>query len=438
MRKTSSFTVALLLVLLAACGSRSGAPTSAAAALVAGGRTAKLCAEPGAGWEARAPEGLGLDAATLQDAFDWANQHSGLSMAVYRHGCLAGVSRLDPLTGDQAMDGWSMTKSVTAMIVGRAVTLGLLDVDAPISRWWPEADEAHGRLTLRQLMTETAGMDVNYIRELNPAMPDRVKDALSLRFNHEPGAVWEYAQTVCDLVLNTVGRAAGRDAVEFAQEQLFAPLGIAVGSYTWERDRAGNPQGWAHLKMRNPDWARLAHMMLWNGVWNGQQLISPDYIREALTGVADNPAYGFLFWLNGGAWWRVPAVEGPDQGEGSVLPAGPDDLFGFIGIGEQRMFVIPSRDLVIVRLGDRGSFEPDTRVLLFSGRAGQVDHEILRRVLLAVTDVAYTDPGPYESAGLVLPPLDDGILADALEYYDVLGGFGLGPNATPGCTPLGC
>jgi hypothetical protein len=90
------------------------------------------------------------------------------------------------------------------------------------------------------------------------------------------------------------------------------------------------------------------------------------------------------------------------------------------------VWVIPSRDLVIVRVGDRGSLEADTRVTIFTGRAGRLDHELVRRVMLAVTDVAYTDPGAYRDSKLVLPPLDDGILRDARDLEDVAAGT-LGP-----------
>ncbi|HSW15409.1 MAG TPA: serine hydrolase [Solimonas sp.] len=433
MRKGMGMVVAALL--LAGCGGRSEAPGQPDDGLSG---PKQLCTTPAGDWQRLDPAALELDAAKLQDALDWANLHTGLSVAVYRHGCMAMQSRLDSMTANVPLDGWSMTKTVVALLVGRAVTLGLVKLDEPIGRFYPEADAEHARLTLRQLMTETAGMQVNYLRELNPAMPDRVQDALSLPFEHEPGSTWEYAQTVVDLTLNVVERAAGRDVQEFAQQELFDPLGIQQGAYIWQRDRAGNSLGYAHLWMRNQDWAKLGHLMLWGGQWNGQRLISTDYLRQMRTRVPDNPAYGFLVWLNGGGWWRVPAVEGPDSGEGSVIPSGPDDLYAFVGIGEQRIWIIPSLDLVIVRTGERGSQELDTRVTAFSGRAGQIDWEIPRRVLLAVKDAGYVDPGPYQSAGLVLPPADDGIIGDAFELQQVMAGLGLGPLSPEACSLFGC
>src|SRR5688572_26369255 len=84
--------------------------------------------EPTSGaWDVRDPLSQGVDADLLQDALDWATAHSTQSMVVVRHGCLIGTSRLDPLYAEQGLDGWSVTKNVTSMLVGRAITLGLID-----------------------------------------------------------------------------------------------------------------------------------------------------------------------------------------------------------------------------------------------------------------------------------------------------------------------
>lgn len=378
-----------------------------------------------------------LDAAKLQDAMDWATAHDTAATVVIRHGCLVGQSRLDAVTSSVPLDGWSMTKSVTSLLVGRAISLGYLTLDTPIGRFFPTADPAHRALTVRRLLTMTSGLHRNWVRELSP-QPDAVADALSLPFDHDPGTHWEYAQTAVTLLAETVSRAVHRDIQDFAQQQLFGPLGIEPGTWSWERDRAGHTDGWAHLHMRVGGWARLGQFVLDRGRWHGRKLIATRYMRAALAPTPTNHAYGFLFWLNSGDTYTLPAVYGQDDGAGPVMPAGPDDMEMFVGMQEQRVYVIPSRDMVIVRLGLPASRELDTRVTVFQGRAGEMDHEILRRVLRAVQDVPYSDPGPYQGSDLVLPPADTGIVGDATKTDDVLAGLGAGASAPKGCTPVGC
>jgi CubicO group peptidase (beta-lactamase class C family) len=311
-----------------------GAPLASAKPGVRG------CADPGFAWRTAAPDDVAVDGARLQEALDWATTHTSASVAIVRHGCLIGTSRLDALTSSQSFDGWSMTKSVTSMLVGRAVTLGLVDIDEPIRRLVPEATGAHGELTMRHLLTMTSGLHVNWVRDLSP-MPDRVRDALSLPFDHDPGTKWQYAQSPVTLLAHALERAAGEDLQSWAQSELFGPVGIAAGSWTWDRDRAGHTEGWAHLHMRAGDFARLGHLMLAGGQWNGERLISRQYLRQALTATPANDAYGFLFWLNYGDSYVLPDVEGPDEGSGPLVAAAPRDMFLMAGSGEQRTFVIP-------------------------------------------------------------------------------------------------
>ena len=414
-----------------------------AALLVAVGLTAPAahaasCGYPEDKWDQREPTELGLDAARLQETLDWANTHTSESIAVYRHGCLAGASRLDAVTAEVPWDGWSMTKSVTSLLAGRAVTLGKLNIEKPIARYYPQADRDHGSLLPRHLLTMTTGTHRNWVRDLSPQY-DRVRDALSLPFDHKPGTFWEYQQSNVSLMLGAVQRAVGsKDIQEWAQRELFGPIGIPAGSWTWDRDRSGNTEGWAHLHMRGQDWARLGYLMLHKGRWNGRQLISKAYVKKAITPGKVNNAYGYFWWLNGGGKYVLPNVEGADTGRGKIVATGPKDMYLMAGSGEQRVYVIPSRDMVIVRLGERGSREGDTRASVWTGRGGELDSELIRRTLRSVTDVAYDDPGPYKGSDPYLPPLDDGIAGDVRDTDNVAAGSGAGPDAPAGCTPVSC
>ncbi|MGH2836916.1 MAG: serine hydrolase [Thermoleophilaceae bacterium] len=107
---------------------------------------------------------------------------------------------------------------------------------------YPEADKDHGAVLPTHLLTMTSGTHRNWVRDLSP-QEDRVKDALSLPFDHKPGTHWEYQQSNVTWLLNSVERAVGFDDIQvWAQRHLFGPLGIERGWWTWDRDRSGNTE----------------------------------------------------------------------------------------------------------------------------------------------------------------------------------------------------
>ena len=399
------------------------------------------CNGPENGWFKTSAENVAIDTRKLGAAMDWATQHASLSTLAIRHGCIAGWTRLDRTTSEVALDGWSMTKSVTSMLVGRAVTMGLFDIEKPLKTWIPEADLEHGKLTPRDLLTMSSGLHHNWFRDppfAGEVMPDQVRDALSLPFDHAPGMKWAYQQTPVTLLLHLVERAVGTDIQEWAQENLFGPIGIEPGTWSWERDRAGNTEGWAHLHMRPADWARLGYLMLHEGSWKGRQLISRAYHHKAISPTRLNGAFGYLFWLNGGKNIVWPDVYGPDAGTEGPWPGAPSDTYAMVGMQNQRVWIIPSLDMVIVRMGQPGELDADTRNSVWQSQPGAIDHEIPRLVVQAVTDVRFADPGPYQMGAPTVPPLDQGLIGDARQTEDVLAGVGVPGYAPEGCTPLGC
>ena len=122
-----------------------------------------------------------MDAAKLQDAIDYGTTQASFAIRVYRHGCLVGEDRLRRPEPQLAVESWSMAKSVTSMMFGRAMTLGLISPDDPVGSLVPEADKAHGEITMHDLLTMTSGLEWNGLRDYNIfTMPDRVHDALTL------------------------------------------------------------------------------------------------------------------------------------------------------------------------------------------------------------------------------------------------------------------
>ncbi len=413
MRKLSA--AVLLLVL-----SLSLSPITARAG---GGRTT-TCAAPLAEWPTAAPEDVDLDAEALTAALEYARPRMTQEIAVYRHGYLVDARRW--FAGeDEMFEGWSMSKSVTAMATGRAATLGLLHVNDKVGEYVPEADAEHAEIRIRDLLTMTSGLHWNLYRDYNIAMADRVEDALSLPIDHKPGTFFEYGQSPVALLAKVVGNAAGVDFQDFVQAELLGPIGIQRDEWTWLRDSAGNSEGYRGFNTTVDNFAKLGYLMLHGGCWDGEAILDPRFVRAALTPSKTNPGYGYLFWLNRGESHINPTVYSRDERDHRHVESAPHDMYFMAGIQHQRVWVVPSLDLIVVRVGGSGDRQADTRSTVFTAASGEFEHEFFRLLMKAVTDVNVPDPGPYEFPDPV-PHLDPnyGILKSTTEPNDMIEGFG--------------
>jgi len=364
------------------------AAACAAGALVhaAPAQAAKTCDEPRDDWERATPEEAGFDAAKLQDALDYGTTNNSFAVRVYRRGCLVGEDRLAESNRNAQYESWSMAKSVTALLFGRAMTLGLISPDDPVGGLVPKADKAHGAITARDLLTMTSGLRWNGFRDYNIfTMPDRVRDALTLDVVHPPGTYYEYAQSAVALLAEMVGRSAGEDAQVFLQRELMDPLGIRADAWRWERDDAGHIQGFYGVNMRPDDFGRLGEVMRRGGVWRGRRLLSTEFVREAVGPSPNNGCYAWLIWVNAGKPCIGPTVSERPITESRDFPDLPADLYRFSGLFGQLVSVFPTQDIVVVRTGqDRG--------LVFSGGTDW-EHDLYEKVLGAITDQKVEPPG---------------------------------------------
>jgi CubicO group peptidase (beta-lactamase class C family) len=360
----------------------------AAAAVTAApaGAATSACPEPEASWSKQTPSQQGMDGAKLQDALDYGSTNLGFAVRVYRRGCLVGEDRAANLNRGSKYESWSMAKSVAALMFGRAMTLGLISPDDPVGALVPEADKAHGQITMRDLLTMTSGLKWNGLRDYNIfTQSDRVKDALTLEPVKPPGTYFEYAQSPVALLAYAVGQAAGEDAGTFVQRELMDPLGIAKDSWAWTRDKAGHLQGFYGVNMRPDDFGRLGELMRRGGVWKGKRLLSTDFMTRAITPTKTNGCYGWLIWLNSGSPCIGPTISERPVEDGRDFPDLPADMYRFSGLFGQLVTVFPSQDLVMVRVGqDRG--------LLPTGGSGW-EHDLYAKILGSITDQKINSPG---------------------------------------------
>jgi CubicO group peptidase (beta-lactamase class C family) len=267
-----------------------------------------------------------------------------------------------------------MTKSATATIIGILVQQGRLDVDAPAPvDGWSELDDGRSRITTHHLLTMTAGFDYqessgesdlrNLLKTMLYSMPDAPGFAAQTPLRGEPGNSWEY-QTVHSVLLQHVARnviADDQQYFRFAQRHLFDKLGMRNSFF--QADAAGTFIGGASMYASGRDWMKLGLLYLNDGIHQGERILPEGWVKYATT--ASKPslqtrAYGAQIWLN------TPA---PHQ----LFPGMPEDAYAFQGHFGQYVIVIPSLELVVVRMG-----------MTFNGEQGFDKQALLRGVVAAL------------------------------------------------------
>jgi CubicO group peptidase (beta-lactamase class C family) len=373
------------------------------------------CKEPGSGdWTEVTPADAGMDAAKLEAAINYAMANNAEAVRIIRYGCRVASDRLEPVTGQLQFQSWSLAKSITALVFGRAMTQHLVGPDDPLGALVPPADAAHGAIVMRDLLTMTSGLYWNGLRDYNILMPDRISEALTVPVDKAPGTYWEYSQSGPALVAEATQNAVGMDFQDYAQRELFGPLGIEDGTWSWERDQAGHTQGFFGLHMTPDDYARFGELMRLGGVWQGERLLSKRVVSEAITPVAQSGCYGWFIWLNAAKPCVSPRIVDRPVSDNRMFPSLPADLYQFAGLFGQLVTVFPSEGLVVARFGqDNG------------GTIGVPpwEEEFYRRVLGAITDgpVEMPEPDP-DATSVSREDVDRGFFEAAQHPEEAQGG----------------
>jgi CubicO group peptidase (beta-lactamase class C family) len=260
--------------------------------------------------------------------------------------------------------GWSMAKSVTNALVGILVRQGKLDLKAPapVPEWQAEGDPRRA-ITLDQLMRMSSGLQFEEVylplydaTAMLYGSPDFAAYAAAKPLAGPPESVWNYSSGTANIIARIVRQTVEKDspdAYDFMRRELFDKIGMA--SALIEPDPSGTFVGSSYAVATPRDWARFGLLFLQDGLWRGERLLPEGWVRYTATPTAMAPRgeYGAMWWLNSGA-----AADPSDR----PWPSAPRDAFAARGFQEQRVIVIPSRQLVLVRFGatsDRKAWNTD-------------------------------------------------------------------------------
>jgi CubicO group peptidase (beta-lactamase class C family) len=300
----------------------------------------------------------GVDMAKVKQAVDAAfDPVEGMTAAfvVTHKGRLIGERYGHGITQTTPLESWSMGKSVTATMMGILIQQGVytLDQPAPIPEWQKEGD-ARAKIRIRDILNMSSGIRIRAPQDpdYDPSLgyPDHLylytgtvnsfQYAASRPQQWPPATIGRYRNTdpvLTNYLIRLGVEKRGDEYLTFPQRALFDRIGVRT--MVLETDPYGNflTQGYELASGR--DWARLGNLYLQGGVWNGQRILPESFVKFVSTIApawqADKrPVYGGFFWING------------DGG----LPV-PKDAYYMAGAGGQTTLIIPSHDLVVVRLG---------------------------------------------------------------------------------------
>lgn len=296
---------------------------------------------PTAAWSTSTPEEQGFDSATLaaglaairQKGF---NLHSVL---LVRNGKLLLDAYFYPYDGKTVHNQASVTKSVMTTLIAIAANQGKLNLDDSLLSFFPERtianrNAAKERITVRHLVSMASGLDCTAandeqtLREMEQSN-DFVQFTLDRKLISEPGKQFVYCSPGMHLLSAILQEATGQTTLEFAQENLFAPLGIT--EVIWPTDPQGYTHGWGDLYLHPRDTAKLGLLWLNHGEWAGKQIVPSAWVKDAVKShlkTGGNDDYGYGWWVTG------------DDGE-----------YAAIGRGGQRIQVWPALNMFLVMNG---------------------------------------------------------------------------------------
>lgn len=277
------------------------------------------------------------------------------ALLVIHRGALVYERYADEFGPTSRFRSWSAGKSVTQALSARLVQQGRLSLDepAPVPEWQGPNDPRRV-LTLRHLLNMTTGLDNadgsadtgGFVANLLFGRDGRDSGALAAQapLIHEPGTHWAYSTATSQIVSRLIAREAGggrAGMLAFLDEALATPLGL--DSLVLEFDASGTPLGGGYVWMSARDWARVGLLYLRDGLWDGQRLLPEGWVdfTRSRAPAPNNQGFGAHFWIGG------EAAEGQPPAFDASL-----GTFQMSGNAGQFVVMFPSRDLIVVRLGE--------------------------------------------------------------------------------------
>lgn len=296
---------------------------------------------PAAGvWDTTSPTDLGWQADSLAALQSYLGDKNTKAFLVLKSGRIVVEWYYDSFQPDSLWYWASAGKTLTATLIGLAQTDSLLSIHNPSSAYlgpgWTSLDSAQeAAITIWHQLTMTTGLDdfENF---------DCLIDTC-LTYKADPGTRWAYHNGPYTLLTSVIAQATGGPINQY----LNLKLNGTIGMFAFYQSIGPN-----RVVISTPrSMARFGLLMLSHGFWNGQSVVDSAWIAEMIQPSQTlNPSYGYLWWLNGQGNHMLPGLQLLFPSD--LIPNAPDDLVAGLGKNDQKLYLVPSQDLVIIRMGN--------------------------------------------------------------------------------------
>lgn len=276
-------------------------------------------------------------------------------LAIYKNKIIA-EKYAKPFNKKSIFLGWSMTKSIVGTMYGVMQKKGIIDINSKVNLdEWKNDDRKN--ITYNNLLQMNSGLewteDYNKVCDVTKMLYldyDMSKRQINKKLVGKPNNSWYYSSGTTNLLAGILMKkyfSSQQEYLDFWYNELIDKIGM--NSMLIETDLAGNFVGSSYAWANTRDWAKLGLLYLNKGNWNGEQIIDSTWVEYATTATnTSNGEYGAQIYLN----------------KGKILSDVPEDTYFFDGYQGQRVFIIPSKDLVVVRLGIDNTTKTDFNHLL--------------------------------------------------------------------------
>ena len=294
-------------------------------------------------WRANAPSSLGWDVARLNATLNFLESKNTKAFIILQNGRIVVEKYFGSFTQDSVWYWASAGKTMTGFMVGIAQRNGLININDKTSLYlgtgWTSLPLAKENLiTVRHQLTMTTGLD-DATGDAECTLPT------CLQFKADAGTRWAYHNAPYTILDKVIENASGMNYNSFFQQYVKTKIGMTG---LWIKTPNAN-----NVLYSTPrSMARFGLLMLNKGVWNGQNVLGDTAYHMNQTNSSQNLnlSYGYLTWLNGKSSYRLPTSQ--FLFSGALVPNASSDMYAALGKNDQKLYVIPSRKLVVIRMGN--------------------------------------------------------------------------------------